>query len=192
VPRRPREEEAGAIHHVYARGIDRRVLFVDDEDRRGYLALLERVVGKTMWRCLSYCLMDNHIHLMVETPEPNLGRGMQCLHGDFARQLNRRHGRFGHVFQGRFGSKRLKTESHLWTTAAYIAANPVEAGMCPAPEAWAWGSHATARVGEAGPRWLDSRRLFELFAALGGDPRQRYCELVQDRCAAWARLAVAR
>jgi REP element-mobilizing transposase RayT len=120
VPRRPREEEAGAIHHVYGRGIDRRALFVDDEDRLGYLALLERVVDKTGWRCLSYCLMDNHVHLMVETPEPNLGAGMQRLHGDFAREINRRHGRFGHVFQGRFGSKRLKTESHLRTTAASV------------------------------------------------------------------------
>jgi putative transposase len=183
VPRRPREEEAGAIHHVYGRGIDRRALFVDDEDRLGYLALLERVVDKTGWRCLSYCLMDNHVHLMVETPEPNLGAGMQRLHGDFAREINRRHGRFGHVFQGRFGSKRLKTESHLRTTAAYIAANPVEAGICAAPEDWLWGSHPTASRGEQDPPWLHTPRLLELFGGLGGDPRVRYCDLVRDRCA---------
>ena len=189
MPRRPREEAAGAIHHVYARGIDGRLLYVDDEDRLGYLALLDQVVGKTGWRCLSYCLMDNHLHLMVETPEPNLGTGMQRLHGDFARDFNRRHGRFGHVFQGRFGSKRLRTESHLWTAAAYIAANPVEAGMCAAPEDWPWGSHASAGVAEAGPGWLDSPRLFELFETLGGDPRERYCEQVRDRCAERVRTA---
>jgi putative transposase len=186
VPRRPREEEAGAIHHVYARGIDRRVLFVDDVDRHGYLALLECEVGRRRWRCLSYCLMDNHMHLMIETPEPNLGLGMQRMHGDFAREINRRHGRAGHVFQGRFGSKRLRTESHLWTTAAYIAANPVEAGICVAPEEWPWSSHQTAARGEQSPAWLDTLRLFGLFDGLGGDPRQRYCELVRDRCAARA------
>ena len=191
MPRRSREEEAGAIHHVYARGIDRRVLFVDDVDRSGYLALLERVVRAQGWRCLSYCLMDNHVHLMIETPEPNLGKGMQRLHGSFAREVNRRHGRRGHVFQGRFGSKRLRAESHLWTTAAYIAANPVEAGMCAAPEEWPWGSHLTACTPERGPAWLDSTRLHALFSGLGGEPRERYCELVRDRCAARAWAAAA-
>jgi REP element-mobilizing transposase RayT len=171
---------------VYARGIDRRALFVDDDDRRGYLSLLERAVAQQRWRCLTYCLMDNHVHLMVETPEPNLGAGMQWFHGSFGREVNRRHGRAGHVFQGRFGSKRLKTESHLWTTAAYIAANPVEAGMCASPDEWPWGGHVTASIGEQGPVWLDTPRLFSLFDALGGDPRQRYCELVRDRCAARA------
>jgi REP element-mobilizing transposase RayT len=192
MPRRPREEEAGAIHHVYARGIDRRALFVDDIDRRRYLALLEHVVGVTAWRCLSYCLMGNHVHLMIETPLPNLGKGMQVLHGDFARDVNIRHHRSGHVFQGRFGSKRLRSESHLWTTAAYIAANPVEAGMCPTPEAWPWASHRLAAAGGPAPLWLDSPRLFELFTPLGGEPRQRYCELVRDRCAARAWVASER
>jgi REP-associated tyrosine transposase len=189
MPRRPREEEAGAIHHVYARGIDRRALFVDDIDRRRYLALLEHVVGSKRWRCLSYCLMGNHVHLMVETREPNLGRGMQVLHGDFAREINIRHDRSGHVFQGRYGSKRLRTEAHLWTTAAYIAANPVEAALAPTAEAWPWASHRYAAASGPAPLWLDAPRLFELFGSLGGDPRERYCELVRDRCAARAWIA---
>ena len=162
---------------------------MDDIDRRRYLALLEHVVGVTRWRCLSYCQMGNHVHLMIETPEPNLGKGMQVLHGDFARDVNIRHGRSGHVFQGRYGSKRLRTESHLWTAAAYIAANPVEAGLCAAPEAWPWASHRMAAPGRTSPLWLDSDRLFELFESLGGDPRERYCELVRDRCAARAWVA---
>ena len=162
---------------------------MDDIDRRRYLALLEHVVGVKRWRCLSYCLMGNHIHLMVETPEPNLGKGMQVLHGDFARDINIRHGRSGHVFQGRFGSKRLRTEAHLWTTAAYIAANPVEAGMCDTPEAWHWGSHRMAAAAGPAPLWLDSARLHELFESLGGDPRERYCEMVRARCAARAWVA---
>src|SRR3954451_17302935 len=141
MPRKPREEVAGGIHHVYGRGNNRRLLYLDDVDREGYLALLRVVVARQGWRCLSYCLMSNHVHLLIETPEPNLGDGMRRLHGDFARGFNRRHGISGHVFQGRFGSKPLKDDGHLWTTAAYIAANPVEAGLCAAPEGWRWSSH---------------------------------------------------
>jgi REP element-mobilizing transposase RayT len=181
VPRKPREEVAGAIHHVYARGNNKALLFVDDVDREGYLWLLGRVVVREGWRCLSYCLMDNHVHLLIETPEPNLGSGMQRLHGDFGRGFNRRHLRSGHVFQGRYGSKRMKTEAQLWTAAAYIAANPVDAGLCAAPSAWRWSSHACAETARAAPAWLDLPRLYALFSAFGGDTRARYLEAVARR-----------
>ena len=170
---------------MYARGNNRRLLFADDVDRGGYLALLGEVVGRQRWRCLSYCLMDNHLHLLIETPEPNLGGGMRRLHGTFAQRLNRRHGASGHVFQGRYGSKRLRNEGHLWTAAAYIAANPVDAGLSAAPERWSWGSHAWAAAATARdlvPAWLDLSRLYELLAASGGDPRERYLAAVAERC----------
>ena len=99
MPRRPREELADAIHHVYARGNDRRAIYLDDGDRAAYLAMLGRVVVMKGWRCLAYCLMDNHVHLLIETPEPNLGSGMQRLHGLYAQSHNERHGRSGHLFQ---------------------------------------------------------------------------------------------
>ena len=173
---------------MYARGNNRRALFIDDVDREGYLELLGSVVARQRWRCLSYCLMDNHVHMLIETPEPNLGDGMRRLHGDFARGLNRRHGSSGHVFQGRFGSKCLRNEGHLWTAAAYIAANPVDAGLCTTPERWSWGSHAFAvTAGALMPRWLDLSRLFALLAASGGDPRRRYLEAVIERCGRRAR-----
>ena len=168
---------------MYGRGNNRRLLFLDDVDRLGYLGLLEAVIGRQRWRCLSYCLMDNHVHLLLETPEPNLGDGMRRLHGSFGRDFNRRHGLSGHVFQGRYGSKLLKTDGHLWTTAAYIAANPVDAGACAAPAAWRWSSHAAAAVaGALAPAWLDLPRLFALLAGSGGDPRKRYLDAVAERC----------
>ena len=142
VPRKPRSEIAGGVHHVWARGNNKALLFHDDVDREGYLWLLGSVVVRHRWRCLSYCLMDNHMHLLVETPEPNLGDGMQRLHGDFGRGFNRRHARSGPVFQGRFGSKPVGSDEQLWTVAGYIAANPVEAGLCRSPEDWRWNSHA--------------------------------------------------
>ena len=181
VPRKPREEVAGGLHHVYARGNNKALLFHDDVDREGYLWLLGRVVALKAWRCLSYCLMDNHVHMLVETPAPNLGEGMQRLHGDFGRDFNRRHARSGHVFQGRFGSTPVRNDEQLWTVAGYIAANPVEAGLCHSPEAWRWSSHACATGVSTAPAWLGLERLYERFEVWGGDPRERYLEAVAHR-----------
>ena len=166
---------------MFARGNDKALLFRDDVDRKGYLWLLGRVVGIKSWRCLSYCLMDNHVHLLIETPRPNLGDGMQRLHGDFGRGFNRHHRRSGHVFQGRFGSTRIKDDEQLWTVAGYIAANPVAAGLCRSPEAWRWGSHACTVGASTAPAWLDLGRLYERFGVWGGDPRARYLEAVAQR-----------
>jgi len=181
MPRKPRVEIAGGIHHVWGRGNNKTLLFLDDVDREGYLWLLGRVVARQKWRCLSYCLMDNHMHFLVETPEPNLGNGMQRLHGDFARGFNRRHGRCGHVFQGRFGSNPSEDDEELWTVAGYVAANPVEAGLCRRPGDWRWGSHRYVVGRSAVPAWLHLARLFELFAGWGGEPRARYLDAVAQR-----------
>src|SRR5687768_3109849 len=138
MPRELREEAEGAIHHVYARGNRSAEVFVDDRDRRRYLRLLARAVRKQEWVCLSYCLMSNHIHLLVETPRPNLGIGMQRLHGDYALAFNKRHSLAGHVFQGRYGANRIKDDEQLITVVQYIAANPVKAGLCVHAADWPW------------------------------------------------------
>ncbi len=177
MPRSPRPELAGAIHHVYSRGAARQRIFVDDLDRRRYLAMLTRVVRLMSWRCLSYCLMGNHMHLLIETPEPNLGRGMQRLHGPYAQTFNRRHETAGHAFEKRFGSTRIENDAQLWVTVAYIVRNPVEAGLCRVPESWPWSSHAAISNGLPLP-WLDDARLLAYFGASGGDPRRRYLEFV--------------
>jgi putative transposase len=179
--RKPREEEAGAIHHVTARGVARRALFHDDLDRVRYLRLLGVVVVARGWRCLSYCLMDNHVHLLIETPSPNLALGMQRAHGDYARSFNQRHGLTGHVFQGRYHPVRVRSDSQLWAAAAYIADNPVEAGLCERAEDWRWSSHA-ASLGRPGPHWLDAARLRERLRAFGApDPSAALAAAIADR-----------
>jgi putative transposase len=183
MPRRPREELEGAVHHVFARGNDRRDIYVDDVDRRVYLAMLGRVTRRQRWRCLSYCLMPNHVHLLVETPDANLGAGMQRLHGDYAHTFNERHGRCGHVFQGRFGSIRMVTDEQLWAAAAYVALNPVTAGLCNAPDEWPWSSHGSTIETRRTPAWLDAARLLSYFEGLGGDPLQRYLAMTEGECA---------
>jgi putative transposase len=174
MPRAPREEVEDGIQHVYARGNDRRRVFFADVDRRIYLATLGRTVAWAGWHCLAYCLMDNHVHLLLETPRPNLGAGMQRLHGLYAQSLNARYGRSGHVFQGRFGSRRVKDDPQLWTTVRYIALNPAQAGLGDSP----WNSHA-AVLGDTGPPWLEVPRLLSYFGADGGDPLVRYRDFVR-------------
>ena len=166
---------------MYARGNDRRQIFADDRDRHAYLALLGIVAARQRWYCLAYCLMDNHVHLLVETPEPNLGPGIQRLHGEYGQGFNARHRRVGHLFQGRYGSVLLKTDAHLWTAAAYIAANPVEAQVCRHAEEWPWSSHAVALDGTA-PAWLHVARLLSYFEVAGGDAWRRYLDAVAERC----------
>jgi REP element-mobilizing transposase RayT len=180
VARKPRIEYPGAVHHVYARGNNRRVIFRDDRDRRIYLRLVERVVRWKRWRCLAYCLMDNHVHLLVETPWANLGDGVQWMHGKYARIYNDRHGDTGHLFQGRFGSTLVTSDHQLWHDAAYVVRNPVTAGLCAHAEDWPWSSyHAT--IGRERRPWLDVERLLHHVSAAGGDPLRRYEELVSGR-----------
>jgi hypothetical protein len=122
--------------------------------------------------------MRNHVHLLVETREANLGAGMGRLHTLYAQGFNRAYGRCGHVFQGRFGSVLMRSDEQVITTARYIALNPVEAGLCDTADAWLWGSHA-ALVRGGGPAWLDRAKLLAHFGAGGGDPRRVYEQFVR-------------
>jgi putative transposase len=166
MPRGPREDASHAVQHVYARGNDRRRIFFGTTDRLRYLALLAHAVARSRWRCLAYCLMDNHVHLVLETPQPNLGVGLQRLHSPYAKRFNKRHGTVGHVFQGRYGSRRIKDDVHLITTLRYIAQNPVEAGLCVAEEDWPWSSHAML-LADTAPSWLDTARVSDHLRAWG-------------------------
>ena len=175
------------MYHVFARRNDRRELFVDDEDRRFYLRELDRVTTHRRWHTMAYCLMNTHMHLLVETVEPNLGAGMQRLHGAYAQRFNRRHGHTGHVFERRFNAEPIESDAQLQMVAAYVALNPVDAGLCAQPEQWPWSSHAAALGTALPPAWLDVERLLEYFGSAGGDPAERYARLVSERREARAR-----
>ena len=162
---------------MFARGNRKQAIYLDDDDRRAYLRMLGAVVEKCNWCCLAYCLMENHLHLLIETPDANLGIGMQWLHGLYAQTFNERHGRSGHLFQGRYGSIRVTTDAQLWMLVRYLAVNPVKAELCERPADWRWSSHG-AVAGSRLPRWLDHPRLLRYFAAAGGDPAERYGAMV--------------
>lgn len=181
VPRRPREEMAGGVFHVYARGVDKCNIYRADEDRHFYLRLFGAVVERQRWMCLAYCLMPNHVHLLVCTPEPNLGVGMRLIHGPYAQGFNTRYGRVGHLFQGRYGAVRVTDDAQLGTTVGYIAANPVMAGLTLDPSGWRWSSHRALVGLDKAPSWLAVSDLMGLLSAQGGDGVTRYRELVADR-----------
>jgi putative transposase len=167
VARLPRNETKADIWHVFARGVERRRIFLDEDDCERYLRLLRGVIEKFRWHCLAYCLMPNHVHLLIETTEPNLGRGMHSLHGLYAQTFNERWTRVGHLFQSRFGSRTVQDEIGLMRVLAYIAANPVTAGLCDDPGDWAWSSHR-ATVGAGRDRIVDLDRLGRHIAPEGG------------------------
>jgi REP element-mobilizing transposase RayT len=169
------------MFHVYARGNRKADIYRDDVDCQTYVALLGATVMRMRWQCLAYCLMPNHVHLLLTTPEPNLGQGMQRLHGRYAQTFNARHGDVGHLFQGRYGAVTVTDDAQLWTTVGYIAANPATAGLVRDAAEWGWSSHKAMSGVEVAPPWLDVEALLELLAAQGGDGRERYRELVADR-----------
>ena len=172
--RKPFVEVPNGTFHVYARGNSHQSLFIDDADRERYLRILADAVADFRWRCLAYCLMGNHVHLVLETPQANLSRGMCAAHFAYARSFNLRHGRVNHLFGERFGRAELRDPQHVRRIALYVARNPVEAGLCSRPEAWPWNSYGIVKDGGA-PPWLDVDALAGHFGGL-----RRYLDLAGD------------
>ena len=166
MPRRPRVEAPGAIHHVVAKGNAGHAIVRDDTDRRAFLERLGGAVEKHRWSCLAYCLLDNHFHLIVETPEPNLGVGMQWLKSAYAQDFNHRHDRRGHLFGGRFYSMALQRNAHLAQAIVYVFLNPVRAGIVDRPEDWPWSSFGATVGLRPPPVFLQIASVLELI-----DPR---------------------
>ena len=129
---------AEGIYHVTARGVDRCAICRDDEDRDGFVRLLRRVARRWRWIVHAYCLMDNHYHVIVETTREHLSAGFHRLNGTHAQRFNERHGRAGHLFQGRFDTRVLRDEKHLAAAVAYTWSNPVRARLCDAAQQWPW------------------------------------------------------
>jgi len=158
-----RIEFEGGLYHITARGNAGSDIFLENSDREHFLEILARSVERFRWTCHAYCLMGNHYHLLIETPEPNLSRGMQYLNGVYTQWFNREHGRYGHLFQGRFKSIVVEKESYLLELARYIVLNPVRAGLARSAREWRWSSYrATAGQVEV-PEFLTTDWLLSQF-----------------------------
>lgn len=146
-----------------ARGNRRQEIFRDDRDRRRFLRLLGHVVATLRWRCHAYCLMPNHYHLVVETPNADLSIGMHRLNSLFAQWFNRRHDVDGHLFQGRFHSVLVESEWHLLELCRYVPLNPVRGGLCAHPGEWPWSSYRATVGRTAPPRFLSVMEVLDHF-----------------------------
>jgi len=138
----------GGVYHVTARGNDRRPIFEDDDDCARFLIVLASTVARYHVLCHAYCLMGNHYHLLVQTPEANLSAAMRQLNGVYTQRFNRRHERCGHVLQGRFGAQLVDGDAYLREVCRYIVLNPVRACLVAHPGEWRWSSFR-ATAGEA-------------------------------------------
>lgn len=168
------------VYHVISRGNARSRIYLDDADRSTWLATLARVVERFRWLCHAYCLMDNHYHLVVETPRPNLSAGMRQLNGLYAQRFNERHDRCGHVFQSRYRSILVEKESHLLALCRYVILNPVRAGISAHPGAFRWSSYR-ATAGEArAERFLVTDWILASFASTRRVAQERYRAFVAE------------
>ena len=186
-----RLEYPHAIYHVTARGNARAAIFLDDDDRDIYLMVLTDCILRFGWICHAYCLMDNHYHLMIETPESNLSAGMRHLNGVYTQRLNRKHGRAGHIFQGRFKAILIERDSYLLELCRYVVLNPVRAKMVTDPAHYSWSSYR-AMVGEAPvPPWLHTGWLLNQFGNNRAETRRKYAEFVAqgiEKFSPWVHL----
>lgn len=186
-----RIEFSGALYHVTSRGDRRENIYEDDEDRQSFLTTLAEVVDRFNWICHAYCLMSNHYHLVVETPDGNLSKGMRQLNGVYTQATNRRHGRNGHLFQGRFKGILVDGDSYLLELMRYVVLNPVRADMVKRPEQWPWSSYRAMLGQVASPPFLDTDGLLLQFDENRRPARKKYRRFVMDGIgepALWAGL----
>jgi len=179
VPRPPRLFIPNGIYHVASRGSDRRPLFLYDGDRKVFLERLGRVVEGYELLCLAYCLMGNHYHLIVQTPDARLSVALRELNGGYSRQFNYTHGHSAHLFRNRFLAHLVDDEAYLLTACRYVAHNPVRAGLCGEPSDWPWSSYRFSVGLDLAPRFLNEALLRD---AVGGGVnwRGRYREFVES------------
>lgn len=173
-----RIELSGGLYHVTSRGDRREDIYFSEADREAWLALFAQVCARFNWICHAYCLMTNHYHLVIETPEGNLAQGMRQLNGVYTQMVNRTHGRVGHVFQGRYKAILVEKDSYLLELARYVVLNPVRAGMVSEVGAWPWSSYP-AMIGQVpSPVWLQTDWILGQFAPQRDRARLGYLDFV--------------
>lgn len=176
-----RIEFPGALYHVTSRGNERRPIFRDDRDCQTFLGFLADATRRFGWSVTQWVLMINHFHLVIQTPEPNLSRGMQWLNGTYAAWFNHRHSRSGHLFHGRFNAVLIEKESYFAEVLRYVALNPVRAGLVKRPEDYRWSSYRGAAGFEAAPDWLDTAAVYQMFDEDVTTAQKKFREFVETR-----------
>jgi REP element-mobilizing transposase RayT len=188
--RKLRLQYPGALYHVLNRGDRREAIFHDDADRQRFHRALGEACDKTGWQVHAYCLLPNHFHLVVETPQPNLVAGMKWFLGTYTGRFNRRHQWCGHLFSGRYKALIVDsaTPGYLKTACDYVHLNPVRAKLLPAEAAlrsYRWSSFPEyLKRGSRRPGWLRVERLLGEHGIPKDSPagRQAFAQRMEERC----------
>ena len=173
-----RIEYPGALYHITSRGNAKMPIFDDDNDRVRFMCILEDAVKRFNWIIHAYCLMDNHYHLLVETVDGILSKGMRHLNGVYTQCFNRRHNVVGHIFQGRFKSILVNRESHLLELCRYVVLNPVRAGMVKQADQYRWSSYKATAGLEGIPAFLTVDWILCQFGRKKAEAQKAYREFV--------------
>jgi putative transposase len=175
-----RVEYPNAFYHAISRGNGGQLIFQTDRDKEKFLAILQKAVDRYSLRVHTYCLMANHYHLLLETPEANLSSAMQWLNVSYACYFNKRHGHNGHLFQGRFKAILIDGETYLQQLSRYIHLNPVRAELVSTPADYRWSSYR-ALIGEISPpSFLTADWLLSSFGSQKKRGMKRYKEFVES------------
>ena len=158
-----RSELVDGMFHVTMRGNARAEIFHEPHDYEVFLKMVEKTVERFQWLLHAFVVLPNHFHLLVETPQPSLGRGMLVLNGSYARRYNAKFDRVGHVFQTPYRRKLVRTDEHFIETVRYIANNPVRARLCRRAEDWPWSSFRASAGLSSAPRFLRTDRVLAQF-----------------------------
>ncbi|MFZ4860123.1 MAG: REP-associated tyrosine transposase [Desulfuromonadaceae bacterium] len=175
-----RIEFPGAVYHVTTRGNARADIFEDNNDRILFCTVLSQVVKRFNWHCHAYCLMNNHYHLLIETPDGNLSAGMRQLNGIYTQSYNRRSSKDGHLFKGRFKAVLVEKESHLLELCRYVVLNPVRARMVKAPDDFEWSSYLPTLGKCKKPDFLTTDWILANFSSTLRKARIEYQKFVMD------------
>ena len=175
-----RIEFPGAVYHVTSRGNARQAIFIDDEDRGRFFGILSTVVERFNWLCHAYCLMENHYHLLIETLDGNLSKGMRELNGVYTQEFNQKHRRVGHLFQGRYKAIIVEKDSHLLSLCRYVVLNPVRSGLIEKPEQWRWSSYKASTGVAKKPAFLTVDWILSQFGGRKRVAREKYKKFVME------------
>jgi REP element-mobilizing transposase RayT len=138
VPRPLRDFVPGGYYHLVTRGVNGRAIFIDDADRRRFLALLSIASRRSRWTVHAWCLMTNHYHLLIEATDGGVSEGIRLLNGRYAQFFNERHDRRGHLWGDRFRVTRVESDEHLERAMLYVIENPLRARVVARIDDWPW------------------------------------------------------
>ena len=173
-----RLEFPDALYHITSRGDRREDIYEDEGDRVAFLDLFGSVITQFNWICYAYCLMDNHYHLLVQTPDGNLSRGMRQLNGVYTQSYNRKHNKTGHLFQGRYQAILVDENAYLLELSRYIVLNPVKAHMVIQASDWEWSSYRATTENILVPEWLSINHVLSQFSQQRKTAIRKYEEFV--------------